>query len=408
MNKNQQHISKTLCLAVLVIELVSKTDAAPAPADTKYGLPPSKLQPTHKPPPGGFYTTRYDHIDVENILNQKRLVYHYAECLLDRGPCPPQGLEFKRILPEALRTNCLYCTPKQRYVTYRSIRRLRKEYPEVWAKLSAIWDPSDEYFLQLEQSVINDKSTNIQIPQKKQQFTTTSTSSSSNIQKIPSGALTTSTTRNTPIELIIRTTTPTTTTTYRPSTYPPSILSSTFANLNAILPISNSINSNNIEGQSSEDAIFLADRFGSSSEILPAKPDTTFLNGFSSTTIRSINTSSSFNNDVPNLSSTSQQSTSSNLSTAATLPVYDIPIVITSKPLGNILPTVTTVKRINISIEGRPFSRPPGTIPTPINNLILGTNQILGSLTDIASKVIVTGNNLAGMVLNTVQNVLVG
>lgn len=373
---------------VFVIVLVRKSEAAPTPQD----LLPRRQLPISKPPPGGFYTTRYDHIDVENILNQKRLVYYYAECLLDRGPCPPQGLEFKRILPEALRTNCLYCTPKQRYVTYRSIRRLRKEYPDVWAKLAAIWDPTGDYFLELEQSVINDKSTNIQVPSKKQQFA--SGSAGSNIQKIPSSTRTTLP----PIELVIRTTTRPTTTTYRPAPYPDAVNfnsppSSTFASPNAILPIGNNIN---VEAQSSEDAIFLADRFGSSSEILPSSPD----NSISSTTARSINASFGTNNiQIPSSTSSTNETTA---------PVYDVPIIITSKPLGNILPTITTVKRINISIDGRPFSRPPGTIPTPINNLILGTNQILGSLTDIASKVIVTGNNLAGMVFNTVQNVLVG
>lgn len=51
-----------------------------------------------EPPPGGFYTTRYDHLDVENILNQKRLVYYYSACILGKGPCTPQGIEFRREL----------------------------------------------------------------------------------------------------------------------------------------------------------------------------------------------------------------------------------------------------------------------------------------------------------------------
>lgn len=53
---------------------------------------------TNQEPPNGFYKTRYDHLDVENILNQKRLVYYYSACLLGKGPCPPQGIEFKREL----------------------------------------------------------------------------------------------------------------------------------------------------------------------------------------------------------------------------------------------------------------------------------------------------------------------
>lgn len=47
-------------------------------------------------PPGGYYKTRYDHLDVENVLNQKRLVQYYAACLLNKGPCTPQGIEFRR------------------------------------------------------------------------------------------------------------------------------------------------------------------------------------------------------------------------------------------------------------------------------------------------------------------------
>ncbi|XP_022910866.1 uncharacterized protein [Onthophagus taurus] len=104
-------------------------------------------------PPGGYYTTRYDHLDIENILNQKRLVHYYAACLLDKGPCTPQGIEFKNILPEAVKTNCLRCTEKQRVVTLRSIRRLRKEYPDIWRQLEASWDPTGVYIKRLEESV---------------------------------------------------------------------------------------------------------------------------------------------------------------------------------------------------------------------------------------------------------------
>lgn len=45
--------------------------------------------------PADYYATKYDHIDVESILNNKRMVTHYAACLISKGPCPPDGLEFK-------------------------------------------------------------------------------------------------------------------------------------------------------------------------------------------------------------------------------------------------------------------------------------------------------------------------
>ncbi|CAH1988472.1 unnamed protein product [Acanthoscelides obtectus] len=54
------------------------------------------------------------------------------------------------ILPEALRTNCERCTEKQKTVTLRAVRRLKKEYPKVWAQLQKEWDPEDIYVKRFE------------------------------------------------------------------------------------------------------------------------------------------------------------------------------------------------------------------------------------------------------------------
>lgn len=43
----------------------------------------------------GFYDTKYNHLDIERVLNNKRLVLYYGQCLLGEGPCTPQGTEFK-------------------------------------------------------------------------------------------------------------------------------------------------------------------------------------------------------------------------------------------------------------------------------------------------------------------------
>ncbi|GLV39844.1 Ejaculatory bulb protein III [Carabus blaptoides fortunei] len=93
----------------------------------------------------GYYDTRYNHLDIERILNNKRLVTYYAMCLIGTGPCTPQGTEFKRILPEALKSNCARCTEKQQVTAYLAIRRLKKEYPKIWSELQGEWDPTGEY-----------------------------------------------------------------------------------------------------------------------------------------------------------------------------------------------------------------------------------------------------------------------
>ncbi|CAH1116684.1 unnamed protein product [Phaedon cochleariae] len=99
-----------------------------------------------------YYHSKYDHVDVEMILNNRRMVKYYAACILNEGPCPPEGVEFKRILPEALRTNCQRCTEKQKFGTLRSIKRLKKEYPKIWAQLQNEWDPDGTYITKFENS----------------------------------------------------------------------------------------------------------------------------------------------------------------------------------------------------------------------------------------------------------------
>ncbi|KAJ8966917.1 hypothetical protein NQ314_003228 [Rhamnusium bicolor] len=56
------------------------------------------------------------------------------------------------ILPEALKTNCLRCTEKQKTVTLRAIKRLKKEYPKVWVQLQEQWDPDDIFVKKFEAS----------------------------------------------------------------------------------------------------------------------------------------------------------------------------------------------------------------------------------------------------------------
>lgn len=41
------------------------------------------------------YTTKYDNLDLEEILRSDRLLKNYFNCLMDSGPCTPDGLELK-------------------------------------------------------------------------------------------------------------------------------------------------------------------------------------------------------------------------------------------------------------------------------------------------------------------------
>jgi len=43
------------------------------------------------------YTNKYDSIDVDQILNNDRLLKRYSDCLLDKvtARCPPEAVELK-------------------------------------------------------------------------------------------------------------------------------------------------------------------------------------------------------------------------------------------------------------------------------------------------------------------------
>lgn len=42
-----------------------------------------------------FYTTKYDNINLDEILDSKRLVSNYVQCLLGNKACSPEGAELK-------------------------------------------------------------------------------------------------------------------------------------------------------------------------------------------------------------------------------------------------------------------------------------------------------------------------
>lgn len=41
------------------------------------------------------YTNKYDNINLDEILENKRLLKNYVNCLLDKGNCSPDGQELK-------------------------------------------------------------------------------------------------------------------------------------------------------------------------------------------------------------------------------------------------------------------------------------------------------------------------
>lgn len=95
--------------------------------------------------PSSTYTDKWDHIDVEEILESERLLKAYIDCLLGRGRCTPDGKALKETLPDALEHECSKCTAKQKSSSDKVIRHLVNKRPEYWEELAQKYDPENIY-----------------------------------------------------------------------------------------------------------------------------------------------------------------------------------------------------------------------------------------------------------------------
>ncbi|KAJ8925793.1 hypothetical protein NQ315_009643 [Exocentrus adspersus] len=91
------------------------------------------------------YTTKYDNIDLDEILRNDRLLKAYYECLEGTKTCTKDGLELKEILPDALKTGCSKCNDNQKRGAEKVIRFLIDNKSDWWKNLESIYDPSGSY-----------------------------------------------------------------------------------------------------------------------------------------------------------------------------------------------------------------------------------------------------------------------
>nr|ATD12156.1 chemosensory protein CSP13 [Cydia pomonella] len=95
--------------------------------------------------PDEGYSTRYDNFDAQELVDNVRLLKSYGNCFLDKGPCTAEGSDFKKLIPDALKTSCAKCSPKQRNLIRIVTKGFQTKLPEIWKELAAKEDPNNEY-----------------------------------------------------------------------------------------------------------------------------------------------------------------------------------------------------------------------------------------------------------------------
>ncbi|GLH12642.1 Ejaculatory bulb-specific protein 3 [Gryllus bimaculatus] len=93
--------------------------------------------------PADKYSSRFDHVDVDAILHNDRLLDNYIKCLenTDDKGCTQEGKALKDVLAEAIATDCAKCTDVQKGFVGKIIPFLRKNRVEEWKRLQAKYDP---------------------------------------------------------------------------------------------------------------------------------------------------------------------------------------------------------------------------------------------------------------------------
>ncbi|XP_024081406.1 ejaculatory bulb-specific protein 3-like isoform X2 [Cimex lectularius] len=91
------------------------------------------------------YTTKYDNIDLDEILRNQRLYKNYFDCLRNQGKCTPDGKELKEALPDALANGCAKCSEKQRKGSEKVIKHLIENKSEDFKVLEKLYDPEGVY-----------------------------------------------------------------------------------------------------------------------------------------------------------------------------------------------------------------------------------------------------------------------
>nr|AVM86430.1 chemosensory protein [Corythucha ciliata] len=91
------------------------------------------------------YTTKYDNVDLDEILRNTRLYDRYIKCLTNKDDCSPDGKELRDILPDALKTKCAKCSEKQKSGAEKVLKFIYEKKRTDFDELEKIYDPKGTY-----------------------------------------------------------------------------------------------------------------------------------------------------------------------------------------------------------------------------------------------------------------------
>ncbi|EGI70267.1 Ejaculatory bulb-specific protein 3 [Acromyrmex echinatior] len=104
------------------------------------------------------YTDKFDNIDIDQIIRNERLLKRYVDCMLDKPDirCPPEAIELRKNIDEALENDCAKCTNKQKEITEKVINHLVRNKKDWWDLLKVKYDPEEKFSKKYEEAAKNE------------------------------------------------------------------------------------------------------------------------------------------------------------------------------------------------------------------------------------------------------------
>nr|QTY40874.1 venom polypeptide precursor [Doratifera vulnerans] len=91
------------------------------------------------------YTDKYDNMNMEEIMENCRMLVPYEKCVLGKQKCTKEGEELKSHIKEAIEDKCAKCTDTQKEKIKRGACILSNCQPTFWKQAMAMYDPDQKH-----------------------------------------------------------------------------------------------------------------------------------------------------------------------------------------------------------------------------------------------------------------------
>nr|AGY49263.1 putative chemosensory protein [Sesamia inferens] len=101
------------------------------------------------------YSTENDDLNIDALVANEESFKSFVGCFLDRVTCDAVPADFKKDIPDAVKTSCTKCTDAQKHIFHKFLLGLKEKLPSDYEAFKNKYDPGSEYFTALEAAVAN-------------------------------------------------------------------------------------------------------------------------------------------------------------------------------------------------------------------------------------------------------------